>query len=447
MKEFTPLAVKQSATAGELTTANALKTGQQGAEKVVSGGFSAGLLNDGGSFLASLESLLPAGNTQPDAAANTLTGGKSLPLAVSAAKSGQIDPLASAGDQAVAVAGFTANPQIALPQAEAAAELPDLPELIARTPPLALVATAGSPGALQTPGIPTVAEPPALTRAEQAPAVAGVVMPADASIARLQRVLPEVAQSRDAARVERLPVRISGEAADVQAHALKAETQPGETVQPLMSRLQLAALIQTAELAVQKHALETFTNTVQAGAPEALRPSVSHASMQQPAVLADPLSPSAQSMITEQLGRPEWGQGMGKQILWMVNQNLGRAEIRLNPANLGPMEVRIDLDNDQVSVAFTSRHAEVREAVEQALPRLREMLEEKGLSLADTDISRHSFAEQRQTYGDADSDQHGADSVLAFARGSDQQADSGGLDRESVWRVGAAGDGMVDYYI
>ena len=66
----------------------------------------------------------------------------------------------------------------------------------------------------------------------------------------------------------------------------------------------------------------------------------------------------------------KYGQGMGKQILWMVNQNLGRAEIRLNPANLGPMEVRIDLDNDQVSVAFTSRHAEVRDAVEQALPRL-----------------------------------------------------------------------------
>ena len=446
MKDFTPSAVMQSATAGELTTANALKTGQQGAETVFSGGFSAGLLNDRGSFLASLESLLPAGNTQPDAAANTPGGGKPLPLAVSAANSGQVDPLASAGDQAVPVAELTVASQIPLQQAEAAAELPDLPELIARTPPFALVTTAG---ALKTPGIPGVAEQPAVARAEQAPAGAGagVVMPADASIARLQRVLPEMAQSRDAARVERLPVHNSGEAADAQVHALKAETQTGETVQPLMSRLQLAAVTQTAELSAQKHALETLTNTVQASAPEALRPSVSHAPMQQPAVLADPLSSSAQSMITEQLGRPEWGQGMGKQILWMVNQNLGRAEIRLNPANLGPMEVRIDLDNDQVSVAFTSRHAEVRDAVEQALPRLREMLEEKGLSLADTDISRHSFAEQRQAYGDTGSDNNRADPVLASARGSDQQAESGGMDRRSVWRAGAAGDGMVDYYI
>ena len=100
--------------------------------------------------------------------------------------------------------------------------------------------------------------------------------------------------------------------------------------------------------------------------------------------------------ITESFGRPEWNQGLGRQIMWMVNQNMQSAEIRLNPANLGPIEVRISMDDEKVNVAFSSRHAAVREAVEMALPRLREMFESSGINLADANISQHSFAEQRE---------------------------------------------------
>lgn len=101
-------------------------------------------------------------------------------------------------------------------------------------------------------------------------------------------------------------------------------------------------------------------------------------------------------VITETIGHPEWSQGLGKQVLWMVNHNVHSAELKLNPAHLGPIEVRIDMDDDQVNIAFTSRHAAVRDAVEMALPRLREMFESNGMNLASTDISHHSFAEQRE---------------------------------------------------
>ncbi len=70
--------------------------------------------------------------------------------------------------------------------------------------------------------------------------------------------------------------------------------------------------------------------------------------------------------ITETFGRPDWNQGLGRQIMWMVNQNMQSAEIRLNPAHLGPIEVRIEMDDEKVNVAFSSRHAAVREAVEMA---------------------------------------------------------------------------------
>jgi flagellar hook-length control protein FliK len=80
----------------------------------------------------------------------------------------------------------------------------------------------------------------------------------------------------------------------------------------------------------------------------------------------------------------------------MVQQNISSAEIRLNPANLGPIEVRIDMTDDKVNVSLTSSHAVVREAMELALPKLREMFDANGLNLAGTDISQHSFAEQRE---------------------------------------------------
>lgn len=100
--------------------------------------------------------------------------------------------------------------------------------------------------------------------------------------------------------------------------------------------------------------------------------------------------------ITEFFGRAAWPQAMGKQVISMINQNLSSAEIKLNPAHLGPIEILIDLSDDQVSVSFSSRHAVVRDAMEMALPKLREMLDENGFNLADADISQQSFSEQRE---------------------------------------------------
>lgn len=103
-----------------------------------------------------------------------------------------------------------------------------------------------------------------------------------------------------------------------------------------------------------------------------------------------------QATISQALGQPDWSQGMSRQVLLMVNQSIRSAELRLNPAHLGPIEVRIDMDDEQVSIAFSSRHAGVRDAVEQALPKLREMFDENGLNLTEADISQYSFAEQRE---------------------------------------------------
>lgn len=145
-----------------------------------------------------------------------------------------------------------------------------------------------------------------------------------------------------------------------------------------------------------------------------------------------------QAGITEVFGRPAWSQGMGKQILMMVNQNITTAEIRLNPAHLGPIEVLIDMSEEQVSVSMSSRHALVRDAMEQALPKLREMLEQNGFSLADADISKHSFAEQREQNSESSRKNITAsniDPAVATEVG------------EQIMRQTAMSSSMVDYYI
>ncbi len=142
--------------------------------------------------------------------------------------------------------------------------------------------------------------------------------------------------------------------------------------------------------------------------------------------------------IAEAFGRPGWSQAMGKQILMMVNQNISTAEIRLNPAHLGPIEVLIDMSEEQVSVSMSSRHAVVRDAMEQALPRLREMLEQNGFSLADADISEHAFAEQREQNADGKNN-------AASISNIEQAVNADG--NQQAMKQAAISTSMVDYYI
>jgi flagellar hook-length control protein FliK len=150
------------------------------------------------------------------------------------------------------------------------------------------------------------------------------------------------------------------------------------------------------------------------------------------------LATMPQTEIAEAFGKPAWSQGMGKQILWMANQNISSAEIRLNPAHLGPIEVRLDISEDQINVALSSRHAVVREAMEMALPKLREMFDSNGMSLADTDISQQSFAQQREQNS-------------ANGRGNTINNNTGHSDfinqDEAVINQSQLSTAMVDYYI
>jgi flagellar hook-length control protein FliK len=102
--------------------------------------------------------------------------------------------------------------------------------------------------------------------------------------------------------------------------------------------------------------------------------------------------------ITKPLTHPDWSKDLGEQIVWMNTKALSAAEIRLNPAHLGPISVRIDVNQDQATVMFTAQHAGVKEAIEASIPKLREMLATQQLNLVNVTISQNSTSDQRRSH-------------------------------------------------
>jgi len=97
------------------------------------------------------------------------------------------------------------------------------------------------------------------------------------------------------------------------------------------------------------------------------------------------------------LGQNAWETNLGSRLQMMVGQNVQTAEIRLDPPELGALDIKIKITNDIASVNITSGNTQVREALETAIPKLREMFEESGVSLGDVNVHQESFSQQQNT--------------------------------------------------
>jgi len=101
--------------------------------------------------------------------------------------------------------------------------------------------------------------------------------------------------------------------------------------------------------------------------------------------------------ISSPLGSSGWPEEFSQKISWMSTQQNQVAELHLNPPNLGPLDVVLKISDNQATALFTSPHGAVRDAVENALPRLREMLADNGITLGNTTVSDQPRAIAAQT--------------------------------------------------
>lgn len=116
-------------------------------------------------------------------------------------------------------------------------------------------------------------------------------------------------------------------------------------------------------------------------------------SQPQPAPSAAAGETPAGPRIESPPGHRAWEESMARHALKMAGEGVSRATLHLNPASLGTLEVQVTTEGDEARIQFHSQHTLVRDAVEAALPRLREMFHGSGLNLVEVEVSRHgSFA-------------------------------------------------------
>lgn len=157
----------------------------------------------------------------------------------------------------------------------------------------------------------------------------------------------------------------------------------------------------------------------------------------------DPLPPTTGSItpppskLPVPVHAPQWSESFSHRIAWMTKEKVQVAALRLNPPELGAIDVRIALDHADANISFGAQHADVREAIEAALPRLRELLSDHGMNLANVDVSQHSFSDQQAPQG---SDEASTADAVSDADASADLEPAGEA-------LSLTGTGLIDRYV
>jgi flagellar hook-length control protein FliK len=170
----------------------------------------------------------------------------------------------------------------------------------------------------------------------------------------------------------------------------------------------------------------------------------------QPAALeAAQAAAAASEELTARVGTDAWNDQVGQKVVYMVGSEDQTASLTLNPPDLGPLQVVLSVSNGQADVTFSSNQLEVRQALENALPRLQEMMSESGIALGNATVNAGM-----SNGGQAQQDQAMASS--GFGQGGNNGRGHGGNEAGTVTgeatvrpatRTVSIGDrGMVDTF-
>jgi len=149
-------------------------------------------------------------------------------------------------------------------------------------------------------------------------------------------------------------------------------------------------------------------------------------------------SPIQQLKMNTPVTSPEWGAEFGKRIQMLMKNNIQQAEIRLDPPELGRIQIRINMNQEHANVSFSALHSNVREAIESNMSRLRDMLGESGLQLGDADVNPQ-FQEQSDKRAD---DQH----QFTLATPSSDEVDEFQGREMPASVIQKSVDGLIDYF-
>ncbi|UYG02094.1 flagellar hook-length control protein FliK [Halomonas sp. LR3S48] len=122
--------------------------------------------------------------------------------------------------------------------------------------------------------------------------------------------------------------------------------------------------------------------------------------------------PLAQASLAAPLQSPAWPGQLGQQLVQFARQGgEQQVEMRLNPAELGPLSVTLKMTEQGAQAQFLSAHAQVRQVLEQAIPQLREALAEQGISLGETSVGEQRRQDAQEFAGNDGQRRQGAQAL------------------------------------
>lgn len=230
----------------------------------------------------------------------------------------------------------------------------------------ALAKLTGGSGAIAMPATGTAASTPAATAAT---AATGTAAPLTPKVPTFDRTL---ADAKGALATQQAPAQATAQALQANANAQSGEQHAlaaaGDATDPAASAT-LAAGATAAAAAQANLQLSPAAGAIAAANAHVLAPHIS---------------------------TPDWTDALSQKVVFLSNAHQQSAELTLNPADLGPLQVVLRVADNNAHALFVSQHAQVREAVEAALPKLREAMEAGGLGLGSATVSDGGFASQQQ---------------------------------------------------
>ena len=158
------------------------------------------------------------------------------------------------------------------------------------------------------------------------------------------------------------------------------------------------------------------------------------------AATAAPLSRAGSEHVMQtQPGTPQFSEELGGQVRVFVNNGLQEARLQLTPADLGKVQITINMEGEHARVVFVAETAVARDLLDQSMPRLREMLQQSGIQLAQGDVSDQAESQRRE--GSA-----GGDAEALAQSGSENALDSE-EQRFDPAQGEVSDNGRVDTYI
>jgi flagellar hook-length control protein FliK len=156
-----------------------------------------------------------------------------------------------------------------------------------------------------------------------------------------------------------------------------------------------------------------------------------------------PLTPAAETLVSVNtpVTDASWGEQIGQRVVLIANRHLQNAEIRLSPAELGPLRVQVRVDDGAANITFHATHAVTRDAIEQAMPRLREMFLENGLNLGEANVSEQGVGPQ------ADTGHEAPGQAQADSAGEGDRLNAEALESAPETRSRRVIDGLVDTFV